>query len=107
MPFGLFPRALIVPLPWPLKRWCLQRFYGYRLHHTARIGLAWIYPRHLSMAADSRIDALTVAVNLDRLELGESATIGRCNWITGFATRTNSPHFADQSERRAELLLGA
>jgi acetyltransferase-like isoleucine patch superfamily enzyme len=100
-------KASIVPLPWPLKRLCLQRFYGYHLHPTAHIGLAWIYPRHLAMAAGSRIDALTVAVNLDRLELGERAIIGRGNWITGFATGTASPHFAHQPDRRAELLLGA
>jgi acetyltransferase-like isoleucine patch superfamily enzyme len=100
-------KATIVPLPWPLKRLCLQRFFGYRLDPTARIALAWIYPRHLCMAAGSRIDSLTVAVNLDRLELGERATIGRGNWITGFATGTTSPHFAHQPNRRAQLLLGA
>lgn len=100
-------KTAIVPLPWPLKRLCLQRFYGYRLDPTARIGFAWIYPHHLAMAAGSHIDALTVAVNLDRLELGERATIGRGNWITGFATGTTSPHFAHQPNRRAELLLGA
>ena len=104
---ALAHQAFIVPLPWPLKRICLQHFYSYRLHPTARIGLAWVYPRHLSMAAGSRIDALTVAVNLDALELGERATIGRGNWITGFATGTASPHFAHQPDRRAELVLGA
>lgn len=100
-------KAAIVPLPWPLKRYLLRRFHGYRLDPTARIGLAWIYPRHLSMAAGSRIDDLTVAVNLDLLMLEERATIGRGNWITGFSTGTESPHFAHQPDRRAELHLGA
>ena len=48
-----------------------------------------------------------MAVNLDVLELGEYATIGRGNWITGFDTCTGSPHFPHQPERRAELHLGA
>ncbi|MFN9645263.1 MAG: acyltransferase [Cyanobacteriota bacterium] len=104
---GMALKALIVPLPWPLKRFFLQRLYGYRLDPSARIGLAWIYPRHLSMEAGSRINSLTIAVNLDRLQIGEQATIGRGNWITGFATGTDSPHFAHQPDRRAELLLGA
>jgi hypothetical protein len=104
---GMALKAFLVPLPWPLKRFLLQRLYGYRLDSSARIGLAWIYPRHLSMAAGSRINSLTVAVNLDRLQLGERSTIGRGNWITGFATGTDSPHFAHQPDRRAELLLGA
>ena len=85
----------------------LQRLFGYQLDPTARIGIAWIYPRCLRMNYRSRIDSLTVAVNLDLIELGESATIGRSNWITGFPTATSSPHFSHQPNRRAELLLGA
>jgi acetyltransferase-like isoleucine patch superfamily enzyme len=107
---GRLPRMLIqitiAALPWQLKRPLLQRFYGYQLDPTARIGLAWIYPRQLHMAAGSRIDALTVAINLDLLELGEMASIGRGNWITGFPSGTDSPHFAHQPDRRGELLLG-
>jgi acetyltransferase-like isoleucine patch superfamily enzyme len=108
---GRLPRTLlqvtIAALPWPLKRPLLQRFFGYQLDPSARIGLAWIYPRRLRMAAGSRIDALSVAINLDLLELGEMASIGRGNWITGFPSGTDSPHFAHQTDRCAELLLGA
>ncbi len=100
-------KATIVLLPWSLKRPLLQLLFGFQLAPSARIGLAWIYPRQLRMAAGSRIAAFTVAVNLDALELCEQATIGRSNWITGFPTGTASPHFAHQPNRRAELLLGA
>lgn len=100
-----FKIALVLS-PWPLKRFLLKQFFGFRIHPTARIGLSWIYPRSLSMAAGSRIDSFTVAINLDLLQLGERSIIGRGNWITGFATGTASSHFAHQSERRAELLLG-
>lgn len=96
-------QTLILPLPWWLKRPLLQWLFGYRLAPSARIGLAWVYPRQLRMAAGSRIGHFTVAVNLDSLELGEQASIGRSNWITGFPTGTNSRHFAQQPERRAEL----
>lgn len=102
-----FLQVLIVLLPWPLKRPLLQWLFGYRLAPSSRIGLAWVYPRQLRMAPGSRIDHLTVAVNLDSIELGEQAIIGRSNWITGFPTGTHSLHFAHQSERRAELQLGA
>ena len=100
-------QALIVPLPWLLKRPLMQWLFGYQLAPSAGIGLAWVYPRHLRMEADSRIGHFTVAVNLDLLELGEQATIGRSNWITGFPTGTTSRHFAHQPGRRAELQLGA
>jgi acetyltransferase-like isoleucine patch superfamily enzyme len=99
-------KATIAALPWPLKRPLLQRLFGYQLDPSARIGLAWVYPRRLRMAAGSRIDALTVAINLDLLELGEMASIGRGNWITGFPSGTDSLHFTHQPERCGELLLG-
>lgn len=100
-------QAWIVLLPWPLKRPLLQRLFGYKLASNSRIGLAWVYPRRLTMEAGSRIDHFTVVVNLDSLELGEKASIGRSNWITGFPTGTGSRHFAHQPERRAELKLGS
>ena len=99
-------QPLIVLLPWPLKRLLLQRLFGYRLAPSARIGLAWVYPRRLTMAPGARIDHFTVAVNLDSLELGEESSIGRSNWITGFPTGTGSPHFVHQPQRRAVLQLG-
>ena len=99
-------RITITALPWPLKRLLLQRLFGYQLDPSARIGLAWVYPRRLRMAAGSRIDALTVAINLDLLELGEMASIGRGNWITGFPSGTDSLHFTHQPDRCGELLLG-
>lgn len=93
-------------LPWPLRRWVLQRWFGFELHPTARIGLAWVFPARLRMAAGARIDHFTVALHLDAIDLGENAIIGRSNWITGFPTGTNSPHFRHQPDRRAELVLG-
>lgn len=58
------------------------------------------------MAPNSHIDHLTVAVNLDSIEMGKQSTIGRGNWITGFPTKTASPHFHHQPNRSAELILG-
>jgi acetyltransferase-like isoleucine patch superfamily enzyme len=101
-----FLKAIIPALPWPLKRTLLKRLFGYQLDPSARISLAWVYPRRLRMAAGSRIDALTVAIHLDELKMGEMASIGRGNWITGFATGTDSPHFAHQPNRCSALLLG-
>lgn len=104
---GILLKSAIVPLPWPLKRLLLQRFFGYQLDRTARIRLAWIFPKHLRMSEGSLIDHFSVVVNLDYLELGEQAIIGRRNWITAFPTGTASPHFSHQHTRCAELLLGA
>ena len=98
-------KLLIPLLPWPLKRLLLQRIFGYSLHPSARIGLAWIYPKHLRMAEGSRIDHFTVAIHLDSIELGEHATIGRSNWITGHPGGSDK-HFHHQKDRRPHLILG-
>lgn len=99
-------KLITVCLPWRLKRLALQSWFKYKIHPTARIGLAWVFPGKLIMEKNSRIDHLTVAVNLDLMQMGEHAKIGRGNWVTGFATNPNSKHFRHQPERRPELIMG-
>ena len=102
----LLLKVLICLLPWALRRYALQRWFGFELHPTARIGWAWIFPRKLIMAAGSSIDHFTVAIHLDAIQLEAHASIGRNNWITGFPSNTNSPHFNHQVGRQSILLLG-
>lgn len=98
-------KILIFFLPWPLKRWALQKKFGYEIHPSARIGLAWVYPRHLRLGRESRIDHFTVAIHLDAVELGDYSTIGRSNWITGHPGGSDR-HFTHQKDRRPRLLMG-
>lgn len=103
----MIKKLLTLLLPWKLRRIALQRLFGYQIHPSARIGIAWVFPSKLVMAENTRIDHFTVAVHLDRIEMDEESKIGRSNWITGFATGTTSHHFAHQADRRSELILGA
>lgn len=93
-------------MPWPIRRYLLQKFYGFEIDASARIGLSWVFPKKLIMGAHTRIDHFTVAVNLDLIQIDTHATIGRNNWITGFPTQTDSLHFKHQLDRKAELILG-
>ena len=92
-------------LPWPLRRRFLNRFFGYQIHSSARIGMAWVFPGRLIMGPFSRIDHFTVAIHLDEIEMEEKSKIGRSNWITGFPSNTSSCHFKHQSFRRPQLIL--
>lgn len=103
---GKLIKAFIVILPWPLKRFMLRKLYGYDIHPSARIGLAWIYPKHLKMAAGSRFYSLSVAIHLDLIDLAENASIGRGCWITGLGTGDGQTFFKHQKDRRAELIMG-
>jgi acetyltransferase-like isoleucine patch superfamily enzyme len=97
--------ALVVILPWRMKRWCLGYFFGYKLARTARIGVSWIFPQELIMLEDSRIGNLVVAIHLQRIQLSEKASIGRGNWITGYPLN-DKKHFSHLDDRRPELRMG-
>lgn len=98
-------KILSLVLPWPLRRWALQKWFGFKIHPTARIGLAWVFPGKLIMDAGCKIDHFTVAIHLDRIVMEPKAKIGRSNWITGFETNTASQHFKHQLDRRSELIM--
>jgi acetyltransferase-like isoleucine patch superfamily enzyme len=92
-------------LPWPIRRRMMQVLFGYQIHPTSRIGLAWVRPGELMMGKNSRIGHLTVCKGLSLLQLGESASIGRGNWITGFPAG-HPNHFAHQADRKPQLVVG-
>ena len=98
--------ALTVLLPWSWRRRVLERWLGYELDPTSRIGLSWVFPQRLVLRAHARIGHLTVCKGLDLVDLGEHAFIGNLDWITGFPLGP-SPHYAHQPERRPELRVGA
>lgn len=92
--------------PWVIRRILLNKWFGFNIDRTAHIGLAWVFPENLVMAAGAKIDHFTVAIHLDKIDLSFNASIGRGNWITGFPTKTASPHFKHQPDRKAELIIG-
>lgn len=106
MSLSILLRALIVCLPWCLRRILLENIYGYRIHRTAKIGFSWVFPDKLEMEEHSRIGHLTVCKGLSRLKLGASACLGNLNWITGFPRHLRT-FFADNVSRAPELSLGA
>ncbi|MBU2948828.1 acyltransferase [Zobellia uliginosa] len=99
-------KTLICILPWQIKRFILQKVYGYELHPSCRIGYSFVYPKKLIMGPGSQIGHLNVIINLDMVNMSDHSKIGRSNWITGFSTESNSKHFAHQLDRRPELHIG-
>jgi acetyltransferase-like isoleucine patch superfamily enzyme len=93
-------------LPWEMRRALLEKQFGFSIHPTSRIGLAWIFPRRLVMEEHSRIGHFTLCKNIDLLHLGAHAIIGQLNWITGFPSGPGR-HFAHQTDRRPELIVEA
>jgi len=103
---GMIKKIITMILPWSLRRAALNKWFGYTIHPTARIGMAWIFPDQLLMGEGAKIAHFTVAVHLDKIEMKEKSSIGRSNWITGFSSKRKSKHFSHQPERESVLILG-
>lgn len=101
----MIKQLIALLLPWPLRRRWLAFAFGYRIDPTARIGLAWVFPRELELGANASIGHLTVVKGLSLLRLGEHSSIGRGCWITGFPAGAPR-HFTHQPDRRPELIVG-
>jgi acetyltransferase-like isoleucine patch superfamily enzyme len=99
-------QGVTVLMPWSIKRWLLSRCFGYRIAPSASIGLSWVFPKMLVMEEESRIGSLCVVIHLDEVVLKAHSSIGRGNWVTGFPSGTNEPHFRHQPERTSRLLVG-
>ena len=98
-------KALIVLLPWILKRPLLIHFFGYQLCKTSRIGLSWIYPHELQLDQHANIGHFCVAIHLNKIHLGAHSTISRNNWITGYPAN-GKKHFSHIQNRTPELTIG-
>ena len=83
-----------------------MRFYGYSFAQNTHIGISYVYPKHLNMECGAKIGNLNVIINIDNVSIGENSRIWRQNWITGFPGGTASPHFANDRNRRSELIIG-
>jgi acetyltransferase-like isoleucine patch superfamily enzyme len=99
-------KCVVVLMPWKVKRILLNSFFGYNLHPNAYIGFSWIFPDHLAMEERAHIDHFNVAIHLDEINMKKESTISRSNWITGFSSKKQSPHFSHDVNRKSQLLMG-
>lgn len=96
---------IIIFLPWAIRRRLLNIFYHYKIHPKAKIGLSYIYPKHLIMEEGAYIGHLNVAIHLELIYMGKDCTISQKNWITGFPIADKS-NFQDFPNRKPYLIMG-
>lgn len=97
---------LLIFLPFRAKRFLYKKLLGYEIHYHAKIGMSLVFPGKLTMDKNSKIGHFSVIKGVAEVALGESASIGNLNWISGFPLNTDSLHFSDQLDRRPKLKLG-
>lgn len=98
-------KALIIFIPWKLRRLILNKFFHYDIDPSAYIGFSYIYPDKLIMKKKSRIGHLNIAIHLHRIIMDEEASISQRNWITGFPIKGKG-FFEEFPQRIPQLLMG-
>lgn len=102
----LFVVAFLSIFPWHLRRYLLNFIFNYSIDRNAYISrLSLIAPVKLQMKRGAKIEAFSVAIHLNKLSLGEDATIGRSNWISGFPKNVKG-HFDLFPDRSPDLIIG-
>ena len=97
-------QALLIFIPWKVRRLILTRFWGYKIHPKARIGFSYIYPKHLVMEEGATIGHLNVAIYLELIYMEKDCTICQRNWITGFPLKDKTK-FQRFPDRRPFLIM--
>lgn len=106
MALKLLIQIALLGVPWRLRRVLLNAFFKFSIDPSAKIGLSIVLVDSLVMGPGSRIGHLNVIRNLRVVEMGEYATIGRTNFVSGYRT---SPHgsFLEHGDRISRLRMGA
>lgn len=99
-------QALLLPLPWFLRRALLRRIPGFSIGAGARIGFSLIGAAEMTLGEGATIGHLTIIKGLTRISLGPNARLGNLNWVTAVPAGTPG-HFDHQPGREACLDIGS
>lgn len=103
---ALLLQIFLFCLPWPLRRRALGLAFGYDIAPDARIGFSLLRVGACRLASGARIGHLTLIKGLSRLQIGEDASLGNLNWVTGFP-QSDAVHFRHVTDRDPALVLEA
>lgn len=100
----LLVQIVLFILPWRLRRWCLTRFFGFRIAPTAHIGYSVLLVDKLELDENAYIGTLTLVKGLHLLRIGKYGRLGNMNWVTGFP-KGGARFFQNQPDRAPELII--
>lgn len=95
----------MVLLPSPVKIYLYNKFFGWEIHKTAKIGLSFLHAKKIKIGQGSIIGHFNVVRHLELLEIGDYATIGNFNWMRSIPLGSDK-HFKNEIDRKSALILG-
>jgi acetyltransferase-like isoleucine patch superfamily enzyme len=93
---------LSIFLPSKIKVFLYNRFLGWELDATIKIGYSLLLCNKLVMERGAKIGNLTIVKGLSQLYIEENGSLGSLNWITGFP-KVESKHFDMDLDRNPLL----
>ncbi len=100
----VFLQLALFMAPWPLRRWCLCRLFGFKIAPTAKIGFSLLLVEQAAIGESCHIGHLTIVKGLRRLQMDEFSTLGNLNWVTGFP-RAIGGRFLVEKDRDPVLFM--
>lgn len=109
--FKLLIQFFMFLFPMRIRRIFYKVFFGYEIHHTAKIGFSIILSDKLTMKENTIIQHLTIVKPIDNLYMEAYARIGSLNFITGYNTKDNGyarkvGFYSHVLNRKCELIMG-
>lgn len=102
---SIFAHGTLMFLPWPVKRFFINRFLGGEIHKTARIGFSYVAAKKIVLKEHATIKSFNIIRNLEVLELSEHASIGSSNYVSAVPLDLKS-YFGRSPGRIPALKLG-
>ena len=94
--------VLIMPFPWPLRRFIFSVYFGYKFGAGSFVGRSILSASKVSLGKNARISSLTIIRNLGELDMEDNAMIGSFNWIHGYV---GNQHFKSFPNRISKLRM--
>lgn len=101
----LFGLIILAILPSKLKILVYNEFLNCDIHPTARLGFSYIKVKSIKMGPNTTIKSLCLIKNLELLEMGAKASIGRFNKISAMPL-SEKRNFQSETNRFPALIMG-
>lgn len=101
----LLALTILAILPNKLKIIIYNKLLKCDIHSTARLGVSFLKVKKIKMGPRATIKSFCFIKNLELIEMGEKASIGRFNKITAMAV-SDKRNFQHEANRFPALILG-
>lgn len=96
---------ILAIMPSKLKILIYNKLLNCDIHPTARLGFSYLKVKRIKMGSQTKIGSFCIIKNLEQIEMGESASIGRFNRFSAMPL-SDKRNFQSETDRFPALTMG-